>query len=315
MDTWLLYTQRSEVMDQETLIQKWLLEELTAEESKAFDALKDAPFYKGILTDAERFKASHFSKVDDFDTFKARFVSPDPKVKKLQWIKPMLRVASVAVIFFGLYYFFLFNTLTHVETSVSQKTTIELPDASQVVINALSEVSYNKRAWDTKREINLEGEAFFDVAKGAKFDVVTSKGTISVLGTEFNVKQRGTFFEVACFEGTVRVVTNEHTEILQAGDNFKLFDGEMVTGKNSYDEPQWTRNRSYFLRTPVSEVFAELERQYNVSVTFENIDTDQLFTGGFVHNDLETALRSISEPLDLNYQILKRNTVRFSKRD
>ncbi|TAI48095.1 FecR family protein [Flagellimonas allohymeniacidonis] len=302
-------------MDQENLIQKWLLDELSKEESKAFDAMEDAPFYKSIINDAAQFKASHFSTVDDFETFKERVISPDPKVRKIQWIKPILRIASVAVLFFGLYYYFLFNPVTEVQTEVAQKTIIELPDASQVVLNALSEVSYDKNAWGTKREIKLEGEAFFDVAKGAKFDVVTSKGTISVLGTEFNVKQRGTFFEVACFEGTVRVVTNRHTEILQAGDNFKLFDGEMITGKNSFDEPQWTKNTSYFQRTPLKEVFAELERQYNVTITFENVDAEQLFTGGFVHSDLETALAAISEPLDLNYQILKPNTVRFSKRD
>ena len=161
----------------------------------------------------------------------------------------------------------------------------------------------------------MEGEAFFDVAKGAKFDVVTTKGTVSVLGTEFNVKQRGNFFEVACFEGTVRVVTDDYTEILQAGDNFKLFDGEMATGKNTYEEPQWTKNRSYFQRVPVSEVFAELERQYDVTVTFEDIDSNQLFTGVFLHNDLETALMSVSEPLDLQYQILKPGMVRFTGRE
>ncbi|WP_422859707.1 FecR family protein [Flagellimonas sp. S174] len=302
-------------MDQETLIQKWILEDLSVEESKAFDALEDAPFYKGIIDDAAQFKASNFSKIDDFETFKARLITPDPKVRKLQWIKPMLRIASVAVILFGLSYFFLFSNPTEVQTLAAQKTTIELPDASQVVLNVLSEISYDENKWDTQREIKLEGEAFFDVAKGAKFDVVTSKGTVSVLGTEFNVKQRGSFFEVACFEGTVQVVTNGHTQILQAGDNFKLFNGDMATGKNSFDEPQWTKNTSYFQRTPIFEVFAELERQYNVNITFETVDADQLFTGGFVHNDFETALKAISEPLDLNYEILKPGAVRFSKRD
>ncbi len=302
-------------MDQEKLIQKWLLEELSEKESKAFDALEDASFYKDIIEDAERFKASHFSTVEDFETFKKRVIAPDPKVKRLEWFRPMLRIASVAVVLFGLYYFFIFNQPTEVQTLIAQKTTIELPDASQVVLNALSEVSYNERKWDTKREIKLEGEAFFDVAKGAKFDVVTPKGTVSVLGTEFNVKQRGAFFEVACFEGTVRVVANGHTEILEVGDNFKLFNGEVTTGKNSFDEPQWTKNSSYFQRTPLFEVFAELERQYNVTLTFENVNSNQLFTGGFVHNNLETALKAISEPLDLNYQILKPNEVRFSKRE
>lgn len=302
-------------MDQEKLIQKWLLEELSEKEGAAFDALEDASFYRGIIKDAERFKASNFSKVDDFETFKKQVILTDPKVKKLEWFRPMLRIASVAVLLFGIYYVFMLNQPTTVETLVAQKKTIELPDASKVVLNALSEVNYDEEQWNTKREITLEGEAFFDVAKGAKFDVITPKGTVSVLGTEFNVKQRGTFFEVACFEGTVRVVTNGHTEILEVGDNLTVFNGEVIAGKNSFNEPQWTKNSSYFQRTPLLEVFAELERQYGLTLTFDHVNTDQLFTGGFVHGNLEAALMAISAPLDLDYEILKANEVRFSKRE
>ncbi|MGX1929046.1 FecR family protein [Flagellimonas sp. 2504JD4-2] len=302
-------------MDKDNLIQKWLMGTLSEEESKAFNALEDAPFYKDIIDDAALFKASKFSNMDDFETFKAHVISRDTKVRKLHWTKPLLRIASIVVVAFGLYYFFIFNNLTEVETLVAEKTTIALPDASTVVLNALSEVSYSESDWDSKREIKLEGEAFFDVAKGAKFDVVTTNGTVSVLGTEFNVKQRGGYFEVACFEGTVRVVTDAHTEILQAGDNFKVFDGEMATGKNNYDEPQWTKNRSYFQRIPLAEVFSELERQYNITLVLDDIDVDELFTGGFIHTNLDAALMAVSEPLNLNYQILNADTVRLSKRE
>lgn len=303
------------MMSKDNLIQKWILDDLSEEERQAFEALEDAPFYKGIIKDAAHFKASNFSKVANFETFKARTILPDSKVKKIYGVRPLLRIASIVVVTFGLYYFFMFNLQTEVHTQVAQKTTIELPDASKVVVNALSEVSFNEREWDTKRAIKLEGEAFFDVAKGAKFDVVTTEGTVSVMGTEFNVKQRGAFLEVACYEGTVKVVTEEHTAILRAGDNFKLIDGEQTTDRNDFEEPQWTKNMSYFQRTPLSEVFSELERQYNVTLMFEDVDVDVLFTGGFVHNDLETAIMGISEPLELRYQIIKPDTVRFSKRD
>ncbi|MGW9687030.1 FecR family protein [Flagellimonas sp. 2504JD1-5] len=299
-------------MDRENLIEKWLLDELSEKESKAFNELEDAPFYKNIVEEASRFKASNFSSMDNFEEFRQRVIKPDPKVKKLQWFKPMLRVASVVTVAFGLYFFFMFNNVTEVNTLVAEKTTVELPDESRVVVNALSEVSFNEKEWDTKREIQLQGEAFFDVAKGAKFDVITSEGIISVLGTEFNVKQRENFFEVSCFEGTVKVSTDGHIEILQVGDNLKLINGTLIKDKNSFDQPQWTSNRSYFQRTPVSEVLAELERQYGVTVTSENVDTDQLFTGAFVHDDLQKALKSISEPLGLKHQILKPKMVRFS---
>ena len=302
-------------MDKEILIQKWLLGELSEEESKAFNYLEDVSLYKGIVEDASSFKASNFSTMADFDTFKERVMKPETKVRRLNWGKPMLRIASAVVFAFGIYYFFLSNNLTEVQTLVAEKNTIELPDASQVVLNALSEISYNEKEWDEKREIKLEGEAFFDVAKGAKFDVITPDGTVSVLGTEFNVKQRDGFFEVACFEGTVKVVANGQTEILQQGDNVRFLNGSLKTGKQGYDEPKWTNNMSYFERIPVSEVFAELQRQYAVSISLENVDGGELFTGGFVHENLENALMAISEPMGLEFKILNRNEVRFSKRE
>ncbi|CAM4082189.1 FecR family protein [Zobellia nedashkovskayae] len=299
-------------MNKKSLIEKWLSDDLTEEERIAFEALEDTPFHKDIVANASKFKASGFSEMPNFKSFKKRIKAPEVPVKKLQWLNPMLKIASVLMLGLGVYYFLFMNVMTEVHTMVAEKTTIELPDSSRVVLNALSEVSYNEKNWEDKREIKLQGEAFFDVAKGAKFDVVTSKGTVTVMGTEFNVKQRGDFFEVACFEGTVRVVTDNKTEILKVGDNLKWYKGVLVTGQHTQKEPQWTKNSSAFQRIPVSEVLAELERQYDIKITLESVDVNQLFTGAFVHDNLENALMAISEPLSLEYEVIKPNTVRLS---
>tara|TARA_R110002050_G_scaffold16719_1_gene50523 strand:- start:177846 stop:178754 length:909 start_codon:yes stop_codon:yes gene_type:complete len=299
-------------MDKNHLLQKWLSDELNEEEKKAFHTLDDAPFYTSILEDASQFKAAHFSKMPDFDAFKSRMEKDETPVITLHWMKPMLRIASVLIVGMGLYFMFFFNQLTKVDTLVAQKTTIELPDASRVVLNALSEIRYNEKKWNTNREIELKGEAFFDVAKGAKFDVVTTTGTVSVLGTEFNVKQRGTIFEVTCYEGTVRVVSGNNTEILNVGDHFKSMNGEVIADKHTNAMPKWINNMSDFKRIPVSEVFAELERQYGITIVAEQINSDQLFTGAFAHDNLENALNAISEPLGLNYEIIKPNKVRLT---
>ncbi len=296
-------------MDKEYLIQKWLTDELSEQEKKAFEQLEDYPELKGIIENASNFKASNFSKVDDFQTFSERLEKDTVPVRKLNWIKPFLRIASVFVIGLTLSYFFLFNRDVEINTLAGEKTTIELPDASTVIVNAQSEIQYSKSNWDNKREVELQGEAFFKVAKGAKFDVVTSEGTVSVVGTQFNVKQRGNYFEVECFEGVVKVTSQNATEQLTAGDRFRFSNGKVALEKTVYQNPQWTKNVSSFERVPLSEVFSELERQYNIKVRMENISNDQLFTGGFVHDSLENALKSISEPLDLKYRIEGGNSV------
>lgn len=302
-------------MNENQLIEKWLSDQLSEEESKAFNALDEAPFYKAIIDDASCFKASNFSEMPGFEVFKTRIVADKTPVKTIQWIKPLLRIASVFIVGIGVYILFFATTLTEVGTRVVEKTSLELPDGSRVVLNALSEVRYNEKEWNSNRSIELQGEAFFDVEKGAQFNVVTTNGTVIVLGTEFNVKQRGTIFEVACFEGTVKVVTQNGTEILKVGDSFQSINGRVTTAKNTSEMPQWINNKSQFNRIPVSEIIAELERQYGLTIQAVNIDSNQLFTGGFVHGDLESALISISEPLGLKYEIIKPNKVRLSMSD
>jgi len=290
-------------MNRNYLIQKWLANELSEQEMVEFRQLNDYPMFMDILEHATLFKASEFSTMTNFETLSERLTTVQVPVRKISWLRPMLRIAGVFVVGFALYYFFLFNNLIQIQTLASEKITIELPDASTVVINALSEIQYNKKMWEQRREVKLEGEAFFTVAKGAKFNVVTSQGTVSVLGTKFNVKQRGTYFEVKCYEGVVRVTSQSLSKELRAGDNFRFFKEGLTLDKNIYEHPSWTKNMSSFQRTPFYEVIAELERQYAIKITLEQVPTERLFTGGFVHDNLENALKSITDPLNLEYKI------------
>ena len=298
-------------MNKENLVKKWLADELTDAEREAFEQLDDFQLHKDILDNAAYFKSSRFSQMDDFETFSKRLDEIVKPVRKMNWGTPFLRIASVFVLGFSLYYFFLFNNVVEVQTLASEKTTIELPDASTVIVNAMSEVRYSKRKWQQKRELELQGEAFFDVAKGSKFNVITSEGIVSVLGTQFNVKQRGSYFEVECFEGIVKVTSQNTSEQLKAGDRYRFSNGQASLGKTLYQQPQWTKNVSSFDRIPIFEVIAELERQYNIEVEMDKIQAERLFTGGFVHDNLENALKSIAEPLDLDYSIEARNHVRL----
>src|SRR5690606_1018044 len=123
-----------------------------------------------IVNHAEYFKASHFSEIDSFNTFKKRYASHKKPVKKLQWLNPLLKIASVLVIAFGLYFTISLNNVTQVETVAGEKITVALPDGSQVILNALSSIEYKKK-WEKERSLQLDGEAYFKVATGKKFDV------------------------------------------------------------------------------------------------------------------------------------------------
>ena len=297
-------------MEREYLIKKWLANDLTEDELKAFELLEDYALHNDIIENAPYFKASHFSKPDSFEKLETRLKKEVP-VRKMNWMRPLLRLAGVFVVGIGIYFLLFTNNLTHVETLASQSTTIELPDTSTVTLNALTEISYKKKGWNRSREVLLNGEAFFKVAKGEVFDVITEVGTVTVVGTQFNVKQRSNYFEVKCYEGIVKVVVENTTKELLAGDTFRLYDNDITFNTTSYKIPQWTKDVSDFRSVPFSEVIAELERQYNISVTYDTENATRLFSGGFVHNNLDNALKSITEPLELTYIMETSNKVRL----
>ena len=134
-------------------------------------------------------------------------------------------------------------------------------------------------------------------------------GKVTVVGTEFNVKQRNKMFLVECFEGKVRVLASGEDELLEAGDSFRLINGEISKETTKNTQPDWTANKSNFERIPFSEVIDELERQYDVDISLERVENDRLFTGGFPHENIESALMAITKPMNLTYTILETNQV------
>ena len=286
-------------MNREELISKWLDNNLNGQELQAFKKLEDYDDLVKLNTNLQAFKA------DDYDTsIQLENVLSKIKSKKqtpTYWLKPFMRVAAILAVCFSLYYFT--TTIdTKISTEYAQKTTIELPDASQVSLNAKTYLAFNKKDWKHEREVELRGEAFFKVAKGSSFKVKTTSGTVTVYGTQFNVKQRDYYFEVICYEGLVGVTYNSQETKLKPGDSFLIIDGKSIAKeKENRTMPSWLNNASTFRSLPYKTVIAEFERQYNVNVTLIGIDSTQLFTGSFAHDNIDLALKSITLPLHATY--------------
>ena len=201
-------------------------------------------------------------------------------------------------------YFLFFNTVKSFETEIAQTETLLLPDNSEVILNAQSKLTYNKKNWKNKRDLNLDGEAFFKVSKGQKFSVITDAGVVHVLGTQFNVKERDNYFEVHCYEGLVSVTFNNETIKLPPGKTFRVINNSVeINDDFSSNSSSWMQKESSFAKVPLVQVIDELQRQYDIKISTENIDTTQLFTGTFTHSDKNIALQSVTIPLKLSYKI------------
>ena len=294
-------------MNREELIKKWLDRNLSTEEQKAFEQLEDYSDLIGMDNALKSFKSPEFSVNENYGNLRQKLNLSD--TKSTQWFKPLLKIAAVIAVFLSAYYYT--TTLdTKVNTQIAQHTIIELPDASSVNLNSNSNLTFNKSKWSENREVILNGEAFFKVAKGQKFDVVTTDGIISVLGTQFNVKQRKNYFEVTCYEGLVAVIHNNKSVKLKPGNIFKIIDGKLlVNEKEITTQPSWLRGESTYKSVALKHIISELENQYDIEITFEDVDTSRLFTGSFTHKNLDLALQSVTIPLNLSYSKSEKSIV------
>lgn len=285
-------------MKKEDLIVKWLDNNLDEKELKAFKSLDASSAFMKIDQAAQRFAAPSFDSEVKYGELKSL---RKPKVRSINWRRTVVSVAAVAILVIGL--FFTLNHPSEVTFFAQNNQQIEfnLPDASEVTLNAGSTINYNSSKWQDTRKLRLDGEAYFKVAKGKTFTVETSHGSVMVLGTEFTVNARDGFFEVTCYEGLVAVeIGDKHLEVAN-GNTLKVFNGRKMMNQIGVAEPSWIHKKTNFVSVPYFQVIQEIQRQYDITISGSTAYKDTLYTGSFTHENLDTALQAITIPLNLSY--------------
>jgi len=203
-------------------------------------------------------------------------------------------------------------------TSLAEVQTVYLPDSSVVYLNAGSKISFSESEWQKERTLNLSGEAFFEVKKGSDFTVETQLGDVVVMGTSFNVKERNNILEVACKTGKVKVIVNNSGkyQIITPGQVLVTEDGEIkdVSSISLVYIDNWRTGDFDFESVMLTQVFEELERQYDVNLEFDINDIqDRTYTGYFNNKNLTEALQLVCSPMGLHFQIDEKQVKIMSK--
>jgi transmembrane sensor len=284
-------------MKDDTQLARWLAGELEGEE---LETLKQNPRYENLVRIKKHFEklsAPEFNKEAMLERIVAmEKQTPQAKVIPL-YKKAWFQAAAAIVLLLGAGVFFFRSN--NFSAPNGEMYAFALPDKSEVILNDGSTVSYSDRNWDTKREVKLEGEAYFKVEKGKTFTVNTPEGIVTVLGTQFNVKAREGRFEVACYEGKVSVMHKKREFILTPNQGI-VFTNETDTGVQEVKatEPQWLHEEIVFTAETFKGVVAELERQYDIEVK-TSFSSNQLFSGSVPANDIDAALKIISKTYHL----------------
>jgi ferric-dicitrate binding protein FerR (iron transport regulator) len=231
-----------------------------------------------------------------------------------------------------------------ISTRRGSKTKVELPDGTQVWLNADSRITYNEEFQGKIREVNLTGEAYFDVVRDEDrpFVIHTEVIDIKVLGTAFNVRsysdEENT--ETSLIHGSVEVTLRNHPEkkfTLKPNDKLIINNAEaapiaaqetpekpsskeivLTWGKVNYQskadtvatEAMWTRNKLAFDKKTLEDIALTLERWYDISVEIENEKIKSTeFSLTIEDESLQQVMEALREAGKFRYRIEKKKLI------
>ena len=221
-----------------------------------------------------------------------------------------------------------------VSTKPGSTTKIQLPDGSAVWLNASSQLTYDKNFGRDLREVQLIGEAFFDVVKDPAhpFIIHTKVIDVKVLGTQFNVRSypNDANTETSLIRGRVEVtVKNRGNQKYYLGPNEKVVVSNNIVRdeplkKNLLSKPlisivpltyypadsaiietSWIENRLIFQENETfRDVALKMERKYGVIIVFadEKVAEYHVF-GSFTKETISEALTALKIGFRFNYKI------------
>lgn len=189
------------------------------------------------------------------------------------------------------------NPKQTLEARRGETHTFELADGSVVQLNAESALTIPKQFSGAERVVRLSGEAFFKVkSMDAPFTVKTKHGRTTVLGTQFNVVDRGEQTRVVVKEGLVQLESDGYVLIRQ-GEMSWVKTGKKPAPPTRTDVSQelaWLDGRFVFDRTPFPEVIETLNRRFDVNIFLEDASLEnRKLTAEFEKQSLDSILQYV----------------------
>ena len=227
---------------------------------------------------------------------------------------PIWRIAAAILLFLiigGLGYWWLQNDAAVTQqftTAENRVTTDTLPDGSLVVLNKRSTISYPSAFKGDDRQVDLKGEAFFQVKPNKKkpFIISVDKVKIIVLGTSFNVRNGTSGTEVIVETGVVRVTDGARTVELKAGERSLFGSKDSVLTKEPVEDHLYNyyRTKEFVCDdTPLWKLVDVLNEAYDAHIVIGRNELRSLrLNTTFQNESLEQVLTVIS--LTFNIKIV-----------
>ena len=237
---------------------------------------------------------------NSFNAEKSKPITPMPSIYWLQSrLLPLSFVAIALILAVSSISQYAYTSNTKLSTIAGEIKSIKLPDGSHIKLNAESTISYDKNYNLENRNVRLQGEAYFTISNSnVPFILDTDYGQITVMGTSFNARTRNDGFEIGVTKGSVVLVNDGHSILLEKGQVINTtsnFNNKSVMDI-SYDEyPDWVNKKFYCKETSLEELCSEIKRTYDIDFHFSNSSLKTITVTGIINApDLNSVLHTIS---------------------
>lgn len=210
--------------------------------------------------------------------------------------------------------------LAETRSLVGTTTKLTLDDGSTVELNASSSLTYPLKFQQKSRNVTLNGEAYFEIAKDAKrpFIVEVNNMNIEVLGTQFNVRSYDDDQKAitTLVEGSVRINFNHpdftlSTPVVLKPNQQVIFD--KTTNNIEIKQVKadlyasWKEGQCFFENEQLSDILKVLERQFGITITLSSPQLgNQTFSGFFSQQEgIIQILDSFKKNRNIDYRKTK----------
>ncbi len=231
----------------------------------------------------------------------------------------ILAWASAAVVliaaFIGFYWIQMQPQLELLAQSESTILQISLDDGSEVSLRPHSKLFVDRST--THRSYRIEGEGFFDVVSNPKapFTVDATFGTVTVLGTRFNLSTWGGKAVVYLEEGRVSFSSNQTDEavILQPGQASEISDRQLqvLAVSNAEEYTDWQSNSLVFNSSDPATVVSEINQHFGVMVNIDQLQDRSEITGTLILDSVTQTLDDLGLVLGGTFRSVNANEYEF----
>lgn len=196
-----------------------------------------------------------------------------------------------------------------VTTGMGEHSRVSLPDGSLLTLNAQTTVRYNLA--DGKRQVSIDGEAFFEVARDPEHPFVVSANgmTVTCLGTSFDVRNYSdeSNASVVLRDGKVRVNARDADLTMEPGSRVLMDRQTLALSKHTVtpsDYTAWLNGEIKFNNQTLEEIAAELSRNYNIDLVITSDELKQeRFTGYLGRSSLRNILDVLCLASNMSYHV------------